>query len=97
MAQHNERETGRVPEFRDEREAGDFWDTHSPLDYPDEFQKVEVEFARPLIKKGLTVKLNENTLKELREVAQAKGVGPSTLARMWILEHLRAAREPHTT
>ncbi|HEY7064986.1 MAG TPA: CopG family antitoxin [Chloroflexota bacterium] len=85
----------RIPKFANEAEAAAFWDTHSPLDYPEEFQEVDVKFTRPLVKRGLTVKLADETIAELRDLARARGVGPSTLARMWIIEHLRAERQRH--
>lgn len=81
----------QLPHFQNEQEAAAFWDSHSPLDYPEEFREAEVKFARPLIKKGLTVKLSEDTLIALSKEAQAKGIGPSTLVRMWVLEHLRSS------
>lgn len=79
----------QIPKFKTEAEAAEFWDTHSPLDYPDQFQEVEAKFARPLIKRGLTIKLDGETIQELSQIAQEQGIGPTTLARMWILEHLR--------
>ena len=82
-------EAGKLPRFKSEQEMADFWDNHSPLDYPDDFREVEVRFSRPLIKRGLTIKLSEETIEELRQIAREQGIGPSTLARMWILEHLR--------
>jgi hypothetical protein len=82
----------QIPPFRNLAEAAAFWDTHSPLDYPNEFHEAEVKFAPSVGKRGLTVRLAENTIAELREIAEARGVGPSTLARMWILEHLQAER-----
>ena len=48
-----------------------------------------MQFDRPLIKRGLTVKLSEETIGQLRTLAEAQGIGPSTLARMWILERLQ--------
>ncbi|MDO8671707.1 MAG: CopG family antitoxin [Dehalococcoidia bacterium] len=83
-----ERKTTQLPEFKSEEEASAFWDTHSPEDFPGEFEPVEVKFSHPLIKRGLTVKLSEETIDELRKLGQEKGVGPTTLVRMWILEHL---------
>lgn len=93
MAERRPGEPGKLPRFPSAREAGEFWDTHSPEDYPDQFEEVQVRFARPLIKRGLTVKLSEETLAQMRELAEARGIGPSTLARMWILEHLQAERQ----
>jgi hypothetical protein len=89
MGQRKQTGITRVPKFQSEGEAAAFWDSHSPMDYPEEFREVEVRFARPLIKRGLTVKLSEDTISQLRQLASEQGVGPSTLARMWILEHLR--------
>jgi hypothetical protein len=96
MEQPKETDPKRVPEFKNEQEMAEFWDSHSPLDYPEHFAEVEVQFSRPLIKKGLTIKLSEQTIAQLREIGREQGVGPSTLARMWILEHLRerSRRQP---
>lgn len=92
MARSQETDAAKLPKFKDEHEMGEFWDTHSPLDYPEEFKEVEVRFSRPLIKRGLTIKLTDETIKELRQVARERGIGPSTLVRMWILEQLRGER-----
>jgi CopG antitoxin of type II toxin-antitoxin system len=80
----------RVPTFANEQEAAAFWDTHSPLDFPDDFEEVEIAISRPTRKRGLTVKLDQATIEKLAGIAREQGIGPSTLARMWILEHLRS-------
>ncbi len=49
---------------------------------------VEVEVKRPL-DKVIPVRLPSKTWEELRREAHELGVGPTTLARMWILEKLR--------
>jgi predicted DNA binding CopG/RHH family protein len=36
----------------------------------------------------LTLRLDETTIQELREVAHKKGLGVSTLVRMWVRERL---------
>ena len=41
--------------------------------------------AKPNI---LAVRLDAHTIDRLAEVGRAKGLGPSTLARMWLLERL---------
>jgi len=38
----------RIPEFRSYEEEAEFWDTHSPEDFPGEFEVVDVTFAHPL-------------------------------------------------
>ncbi len=49
---------------------------------------VEIEVKRPL-DKVVPVRLPSEKWEELRREARELGVGPTTLARMWILEKLR--------
>lgn len=49
---------------------------------------VEVEVKKPL-DKVIPVRLSAEKWEELRKEAHELGVGPTTLARMWILERLR--------
>ena len=83
----------RIPTFRTVEEEAAFWDTHSSEEFADELTPVEnVKFIKASPKKALTVRFDEDTLEELTKEAREKGIGPSTLARMVILEHLRARR-----
>ena len=78
-----------IPEFKSIEEAAEFWDSHDSTDFEDEFEDVEdVKFVRAKAKKSITVRLEDETLAALTEEARAKGIGPSTLVRMWILERL---------
>ncbi len=82
----------RVPKFASLEEEAAFWDSHSPLDYPTDWvEEPAVKTERPL---GhiLGVRLDATTIDTLAALARRKGIGPSTLARMWILERL--ATEP---
>ena len=49
---------------------------------------VEIEVKRPL-NKVIPVRLSSENWEEMRREAHDVGVGPTTLARMWILEKLR--------
>jgi len=49
---------------------------------------VEIEMKRPL-NKVIPVRLPSEKWEDLRSEARDVGVGPTTLARMWILEKLR--------
>jgi hypothetical protein len=80
-----------IPEFTSNEDEAAFWDTHSLADYWDEFRPVRVRFAKNL-SRGITIRLDPETLLTLRERAKERGVGPTTLARMWILEHLAAPK-----
>lgn len=83
----------RIPTFKTIQEEATFWDTHSSEEFADELIPVEnVKFIKARSKKALTVRFDEDTFEELAREANEKGIGTSTLARMLILEHLRARR-----
>jgi predicted DNA binding CopG/RHH family protein len=79
----------RIPEFNSREEEAAWFDTHDLADYQDEFTTVKARFAKNL-SEGLHIRLDPDSLTRLRETAHLQGIGPTTLARMWILEHLRA-------
>jgi len=80
-----------IPEFRSREEEAEFWDTHDLADYWDEFKPTKARFAKRL-SEGLCIRLDAQTLAALRAKAQEQGIGPTTLARMWLLERLRQGR-----
>jgi hypothetical protein len=64
-------------------EAGDAW--------RDDDEVVELEVKRPL-DHVIPVRLSSDKWEAIRREAAEVGVGPTTLARMWILEKLRSVR-----
>ena len=80
-----------VPEFASREEEAEFWDTHSLADHWDEFKPVKVRFAKNL-SQGVTIRLDPDTLHDVRELAQEKGMGPTTLIRMWVMERLQEVK-----
>jgi len=63
-----------------EIEQGNAWDESDEV--------VQVEVKKPL-DKVIPVRLSADKWEEIRREARELGVGPTTLARMWILERLR--------
>ena len=61
-------------------EKGDAWQETDEV--------VRVKVKKPL-DKVIPVRLSSEKWEEIRREAQELGVGPTTLARMWILERLR--------
>jgi len=61
-------------------EQGNAWE--------DTDEVVQVEVKKPL-DKVIPVRLSSAKWEELRREAKELGIGPTTLARMWILERLR--------
>jgi hypothetical protein len=62
-------------------ERGDAWNESDEV--------VRVEVKKPL-DKVIPVRLPADKWEQIREEARELGVGPTTLARMWILERLRS-------
>ncbi len=89
MTAENEKTSSRIPDFSSREEEAKFWDTHDITDYLDELTPVTVRVAKNL-SHGLTIRLDPQTLERLRGLAEEKGVGPTTLIRMWILERIKA-------
>ena len=73
------KKTDLAKEIRD-IEQGNAWDESDEV--------VQVEVKKPL-DKVIPVRLSGDKREELRREARELGVGPTTLARMWILERLR--------
>ena len=44
---------------------------------------------------NLTIRFDEQTLEELRKLAGQKGMGVTTLVRMWVLERLQKEKIEH--
>ena len=61
-------------------EQGDAWDKADEV--------VQVEVKKPL-DKVIPVRISGEKWEELRKEARELGIGPTTLARMWLLERLR--------
>jgi hypothetical protein len=77
----------RIPEFRSREEEAKFWDTHDTTDFEQEFKPVRVKFAKNL-SRPIPVRLDVETWQKLQLRARRKGIGATTLVRMWIIERL---------
>ena len=84
-----------IPDFANIEEEAAFWDMHSTTDYEDEFKPVRVRFAKNL-SEGLTIRLDPDTLEKVRAEAHERGIGATTLIRMWVLEHVKGHRKMST-
>ncbi|MCD6152654.1 MAG: hypothetical protein J7J07_01930 [Syntrophobacterales bacterium] len=79
----------RVPKFKDLKEEREFWDSHDSTDYLDDFEVArDVVFVRPK-KQAMSLRLDPDTLKKLRELADKEGLPPTTYARMLIIKGIR--------
>ncbi|MEZ4504523.1 MAG: CopG family antitoxin [Thermomicrobiales bacterium] len=80
---------GGIPSFQSIEEEAEFWDTHSILDFPDAIESVGYVPGRDNKKNVvISIRLDAADRARLRAEAQKMGIGPSTLARIWIREKL---------
>jgi predicted DNA binding CopG/RHH family protein len=83
-----ENKNSKMPLFTDKETEAKFWETHHIADFLDEFEPIKAKFAKNL-SEGITIRFDKSTLHKIRAIANEKGIGPTTLARMWIMDHLR--------
>lgn len=80
-----------IKPFKSLDEEADFWDTHSLVDEINEGTVVGFHQAN---KTGtITIRFQPEHLQKLRNKAFKRGIGPTTLARMWILEQLKNSEQ----
>jgi ribosomal protein S15P/S13E len=101
---------GDIPSFNTIEEEAEWWDTHDTTDFQHLFTPVQIKIGGELaeqiashredskrdeLDEKLTLRLDQSDRAALTKFAKRKGIGPSTLVRMWIKEHLEeeAARE----
>lgn len=75
-----------IAPFETIEEEAEYWDGHSAVD---EIGKgTMVGFHRSRKTGSLTIRFQPEDIQRIREQAEQRGIGPTTLARTWILEHL---------
>ena len=81
----------KMPKFKTEKEEADFWATHDSTDYLSDTSEIKAQFTRPK-KKLVSLRLDDKTLKELKKIADGKGIGYLQLVRMWVLENVTKSK-----
>lgn len=72
--------------FKTLEEEANFWDTHDAVDV---FGKdMKMGFHRANKTDTLTIRFEPDDIQKLSQTASNLGIGPTTLARMWIKEKL---------
>jgi predicted DNA binding CopG/RHH family protein len=83
----------KIPRFTSDKDAATFWDTHSLADFEDELRPARnVVFVKPE-RQVISLRLDRSIVNALKRLAQRRGLGYSSLLRMWVLE--RFDRETH--
>lgn len=79
---------GKIPSFSSIEEEAEFWDTHDSTDFLDSLVPVEVTIG-PNFPRSVTLQLSPDEGDALDPQAKREGIEPSTLAKRWVVEHLR--------
>jgi len=81
----------KLPDFKkmSDLEIAKFWDDHDAAAFWPEMAVEKGAFVDKRPKKAISMRFDIDTLAQLRQIADAKGIGYQTLIRMWIKERLR--------
>lgn len=78
-----------IPEFANREEEAAWWESHDAADFWDDLEPVRIKASPMLLSESaMSVRLPEAVLERLRARADRKGLGHTTLARLWIMERL---------
>lgn len=77
---------GKVPAFNSIQEEMEFWDTHDTVDFADDLSTATYTPGKKVA--PISVRLDYSDRARLKAEAEKMGIGPSTLARIWIKERL---------
>jgi hypothetical protein len=80
-----------LPDFKSAQEEREFWDTHS-FDEIEGVEEIEVERS-PNPKITFAIRLDPETVRLIRDVAQAKGERPTQMVREWLIERAKLERD----
>jgi pyrroloquinoline quinone (PQQ) biosynthesis protein C len=74
----------RLPRTDSIKKLAEFWDSHDLTDFEDEL----VEVAEPVFVRGNAIKVSLETheAEAVKRMAEAKGVSPEQLVRVWVLQ-----------
>lgn len=79
----------KMPKFKTIEEERAFWDKHSIFDYLSELEETkEIVFEKPALKRIFQLRLDNETIKKLKKLANKRGMDVSALLREWIRKNL---------
>lgn len=76
-----------IKPFKTLDEEAEFWDTHD-ISELGKVPLMKLPLLEPEKEEVLSVRVQRSVKERLTKMARRRGIGPTTLARMWILERL---------
>lgn len=86
----------QIPEFKNEDEEREFWETHDSTDYIDWNKAKKITFSnlKPSVKK-ISLRLPETMLEELKLLANKKDVPYQSLLKIFLAERIEKELGTH--
>ncbi|HEX8230061.1 MAG TPA: CopG family antitoxin [Chloroflexia bacterium] len=79
----------KIPKFKNEQDEMEFWEAHDSTDYFEDTEETYLHLVGPRPRKTLiSLRLDQEVIDRLKELASTQGLGYQTLARAWISERL---------
>jgi hypothetical protein len=85
----------RLPRTDSIKKLTEFWDVHDLTDFEGELEEV----AEPVFVRGTAIKvcLEPREVEAVERMAQAKGVSPEQLVRVWVLQKVARKKNARST
>lgn len=81
----------KVPVFKTIQEEQDFWDTHSVLDYPDQFKQVQMDFSElKMTTRPITIRLPESMIYDLKMMSNKRDVPYQSFIKTILADRIKA-------
>ena len=78
----------KIPKIDSIQELARFWDTHDLTDFEDDLQEVtEPIFRREAL---IRIRLPQNKLEDIKEIAKSRGIEYTQLIQQWVTEKAEA-------
>jgi len=79
----------KIPKFKSDKELAKFWDTHSLANFEEDLVPAKgVVFVKP-DRQIVSLRLDRKVVNAVKVLAAKKGIGYSSLLRMWLIEDIR--------
>jgi len=80
-----------IPVFKSEDEERDFWATHSILDFPGRFKRIEMDFSTlKMSTKPITIRLPESMIYNLKMMANKRDVPYQSFVKTILADRIKA-------
>lgn len=82
----------KIPKFKSDKEAAEFWDKHDLTDYVDDLKMAkDIVFVKPETQ-TISLRIDRKVVNLIKAMSRKYGIGYSSLIRMWILEKVRSGK-----